>query len=578
LAATPSASGDLRRQVTAVAAEIQSQAAAAERDRRMLDRLIEIRAQRAGATHIAQGPPRQYRIGAVVEYAQAFREYGIDVEAMSPGEMAEKIRARPAVTAQLAAALDDWALECAERYRFLEEIFPADQQDWQNLVEAARLADPDPHRNLLRRALGQQPFEIDTAALVEMAKPASVAGLPPFTVQLLAAALRRAGDEDAALAALKSAQRIHPSDLWLNYELARSFERHGDDEQAARFYTAARTVRPEVGHALAHVLERQGRGEAAVDLFREMTRLHPDSPSHFVCLANALFEERQDDAALAACGRALELKSNQPDARLVRAATLAGRGDLGAAETELRALLEAYPSKWEAYDELGQLLARQGRVTDAVPAFRQASLLVRNLRTRNRATADYLRTFIDGIQNRRQDTERLLQIDARLTGLLRGDERPKDAEEQLAVARLLDARGEADRAARWYADAFSAAPALAGDPPAPHRHSAARAAALAGTGRFLDAARVDDAARARWRRQALEWFLLDVAYWTRRLADGKPTDRTAARRFLRDMRTDRALIGVREDALAELPEGERDEWHGLWVEIDALLSAASGKD
>jgi serine/threonine-protein kinase len=578
LAASPSAPADLRRHVTAAAAEFQSQAAAAERDRRMLDRLVEIRAHRAGGTHSAHAFPRQYRVGVVAEYAVAFREYGIDVVAMSPGETAEAIRARPAVAAQLTAALDDWALECAERYRSLEPLFPADQHDWQNLVEAARLADPDPRRNLLRRALGQQPFAIDTAPFAEMASPESIAALPPITVQLLAAAFRRAGDEDAALAALRKAQRVHPSDLWLNYDLARSFETQGDDDQAARFYTAARTIRPEVGHALAHVLERQGRGEAAVDLFRELTRLRPDSPSHYVCLAHALFEEREFDAALVACRRALELKANKADPSLIRAATLAGRGDLGAAETEFRALLEAYPSNCAAYDELGQLLARQGRVADAVPAFEQALLLARELRPGNRATADQLRSIIDGIQNRREDTERLLRLDARLPALLRGDDRPKDADERLAVARLLDAGGQADRAARWYADAFAAAPALAGDPPTPHRHAAARAAALAGTGRFLDAARLDAAARARWRRQALDWLLLDVAYWNRRLADGKPADRTAARRFLRDMRLDGALIGVRDDAAAELPEDERGEWHGLWVEIDALLSAACGKD
>jgi hypothetical protein len=47
-------------------------------------------------------------------YAQAFRNYGIDVEALPVAEAAARIRARP-IGAWLAAALDHWASDRQER-------------------------------------------------------------------------------------------------------------------------------------------------------------------------------------------------------------------------------------------------------------------------------------------------------------------------------------------------------------------------------------------------------------------------------------------------------------------------------
>jgi hypothetical protein len=47
------------------------------------------------------------RLGS--EFAQAFRDYGIDVEALGTAEAAERIRGR-AISEELVAALDDWAM------------------------------------------------------------------------------------------------------------------------------------------------------------------------------------------------------------------------------------------------------------------------------------------------------------------------------------------------------------------------------------------------------------------------------------------------------------------------------------
>ncbi len=74
---------------------------AAQRDRALLDRLVDIR------TAKADDPDGSATDAA---YADAFREAGIDLATLPPAEAGAKIKARPpSVALALAAALDDWA-------------------------------------------------------------------------------------------------------------------------------------------------------------------------------------------------------------------------------------------------------------------------------------------------------------------------------------------------------------------------------------------------------------------------------------------------------------------------------------
>jgi hypothetical protein len=45
---------------------------------------------------------------AVRDYAQAFHEYGLDVEALPVEEAGNRLRGKPALAVRVAAALDDW--------------------------------------------------------------------------------------------------------------------------------------------------------------------------------------------------------------------------------------------------------------------------------------------------------------------------------------------------------------------------------------------------------------------------------------------------------------------------------------
>ncbi len=61
--------------------------------------------------------------------------------------------------------------------------------------------------------------------------------------------------------------------------------------------------------------------------------------------------------------------------------------------------------------------------------------------------------------------------------------------------------------------------------------------------------------------------------WALERLKGEP----AADTSLRHRQEDADLAGVRDaDALAKLPEAERQDWEALWAEVDRLLTAVVG--
>ena len=196
---------------TALRARSQAGADAAERDRTLLDRLVDIRSAKA------DDPDGSATDAA---YADAFREAGLDLAALPPAEAGARIKARPpAVALALAAALDDWA---AVRREPATATRPG-RSGW---PRRPALADPDPWRNDLRAAL-TQPDKADAAG--------RAAG--PGRVGAVRRAGRRqpgpAGHGPGRLPATRprprrccaQAQRRHPGDVWVNYDLADVLER-----------------------------------------------------------------------------------------------------------------------------------------------------------------------------------------------------------------------------------------------------------------------------------------------------------------------------------------------------------------
>ena len=134
------------------------------------------------------------------------------------------------------------------------------------LRELARLIDPDEFRDRLRSLPDRGPLKDFLGKLKELAADPRAESLPAPTAVLLASFFEAAGETDAAIAILRKAVVKHPEDLWVNYRLAANLQYATPPrlEEAARYYTAARAIRPTTAHMLAHVLSdlrADGRGE-----------------------------------------------------------------------------------------------------------------------------------------------------------------------------------------------------------------------------------------------------------------------------------------------------------------------------
>jgi hypothetical protein len=172
-----------------------------------------------------------------------------------------------------------------------------------------------------------------------------------------------------------------------------------------------------------------------------------------------------------------------------------------------------------------------------------------------------------------REVEGLVEMEALLPVIDRGEAAPASATRCLEFARLVRYKRRPAAAVRLCQEAFADEPALAEDLGAAHRYYAAASAAQAGCGHGEDAAKLDDPERARLRQQALTWLRADLALRSRQRTGDNPKERAKARAALQSWRHDPDLADVRRpEALARLPREEREAWQKLWADVDALLA------
>ncbi len=211
--------------------------------------------------------------------------------------------------------------------------------------------------------------------MLALAKEADPRLWPVQSLTLLATALLDADEPAAAAELLDRAQAHHPGDVWINHTLGRCLEsvRPPRTDDAIRFYTAARALRPETAHDLAHALNRTGRDDEALAVFQDLTERNPDNGRHWACLAT-LREQRTDHAgALAALEKADTLFRQTLKRRPDDVATHTNLGGVlisvahnyrGAA-IEFRAALRFDPESVNAHFGLGNALREQGKLDEA---------------------------------------------------------------------------------------------------------------------------------------------------------------------------------------------------------------------
>src|SRR5262249_29196716 len=177
-----------------------------------------------------------------------------------------------------------------------------------------------------------------------------------------------------------------------------------------------------------------------------------------------------------------------------------------------------------------------------------------------------------------QNCERLRALDGKLPTVLRGEKEPADTAERLGLAQLcqMPCKKHYAAAQRFYSEAFTAEPKLAENLNAQHRYNAACAAALAGCGQGKEADKLDETKRARLRQQALDWLRADLKAYRQAMDTAADKVSGAIAQRMQHWLQDNDFAGVRgPDALAKLPEAEREEWQKLWQEVEALRQRAA---
>jgi tetratricopeptide (TPR) repeat protein len=592
--------------------------------------------------------------GAALTYAAAFRDYGLPVLDLEPAEAARRI-SNSAIREHLLAVVWDWS------------SVTKDLAALERLSRVIELSDSTPWRQQVIAALKHH----DQAGLARLAQQSEALDQPPGLLVAFSNTLART-DLPGAVKLLRQAQRRHPSDLWINHQLAFFLSRLTPPEldEAISYYRAALALRPQspgVHNNLGIALKDRGRLADAEAEYREAIRLSADFSAAHINLGYALADMRRLDEALTVFQEAVRLKRYSAEAltglarclgekgRLEESITasleairlkpdgslgydhlgvsLAGMGrwdealtahmaviclkpeiapghfNLGTALLELgrtdeavaafREAIRLKPDYPAAYNNLGKALGKAGRTDEAIAAYREAIRLKPDY-----ANAHYGLGFQLAQQGRfdeaaasYKDTIRvkpdhanarvaltialdLRELNARLAKVLSGERQPANAGErvQFALQCLQPYKQLTATAARFYLEAFAAEPKLAEDQRAAHRYNAACAAAQAGCGQGADAKSLDDMERARLRRQARDWLRADLAAWSKQLDETGSKAAPLARQTMQHWSADTDFAGVRgADALAKLPEAERQDWQKLWGEVADTLTRAEGK-
>jgi serine/threonine-protein kinase len=371
LAAVEQAEGALgnvagaNQELQALRTEARAGAEATRRDRTLLDHLAEIRGTR---------PENHEGAAADAAYAAAFREAGLDLDALAPAAAVALIQARPDVpAAAMAAALDDWAATRRDAGRAPD--------GWRRLVAVARGVDPNDGRDRLRVLFLKGDVSDGLGSLRALAREVDPGAWPVQTLDLLANTLAHAGDPEAAVELLDRARLRHPGDFWIQYDLANLTRRArpAATAEAIRAFEVARALRPESGHELAHLLEQSGRGAEAITVFEDVVRRSPADPRHRLCLGQVRDGRGEAVAARADFRRAAEvargrLKDRPADltAHLSLGRALLALGDLGGAVAAYRAALRINPDVPVLHDNLGVALRLRGELDAALAEHRAA--------------------------------------------------------------------------------------------------------------------------------------------------------------------------------------------------------------
>ena len=322
-------------------------------------------------------PLHSFRVGAL-KYIDAPRPELYDL-AQDPGEQDDLAARRPDDVARLSAALA--AMRAAERTAVRTASDPQVAERLRALgyvsgapvasAETTALADPKDRIALWHR------FE---EAIWADARGDRVAALKAFRAlveaeprnatfrRTLAAALRRAGRNREAAAALADLEVLAPDDPLAWHEAAVSAAEAGRLEEALRAERRAIVLGPELPELHNHLGILQTRAGMATDAlasFERAASIDPNNAHAWTNRGNALRALGRRQEAADSYGRAIRLAPGDPDPRNGFGVLAVESGDLDRAAALFREVLAMDPALHDSRLNLAVVYARQQRLAEA---------------------------------------------------------------------------------------------------------------------------------------------------------------------------------------------------------------------
>ncbi len=200
-----------------------------EQDEKLRSRLIELRLEQIATLGDTQ---RERELDAA--FAQAFHDYGVDLEGDDLVPALKRIRER-AIAEEVALALDDWG-------RLRRRVHGANSDKAENLLVLALDLDPDPLRKQMREAIAAR----DQDVILELTAPAKLPRLEPGSIFVLSAALRELFPARRLdlYRILEQALQLYPGDYVLQAVAGFVYQSDGRFEAALACRRSALSLRP----------------------------------------------------------------------------------------------------------------------------------------------------------------------------------------------------------------------------------------------------------------------------------------------------------------------------------------------
>lgn len=359
----PDLDDDTRRRADALLAELD----AAARDRRLLERIENVVI--VGATH-QDAESWMWMDDQLIE---AFRDYGIDLLALPPDEIARRIRSSD-LSVELASGLELWIGTGGDlRGRFGIQRYTEAQM--RERLEALYEADPDEYRVKLRKMTyaGRPP---ELAELRELAGARPFDAVSPVTLSWLGMAFAMAGDLAGCDDVYRRALLVHPDDLILNYDYAFCMVHQQRWHEAIRQYERCLVVRPKTGgiwRSLGIALRETGDLAGSRRAFEQSLACQPGHAPTHVDLGVTLLRQDAFESAIGAFSEALQLKPGLAAARAWRgrALHLLRRFDEALADYEAAAEIVKKDPMWREPLDAWIEACRQRTLEPAAPVTRE---------------------------------------------------------------------------------------------------------------------------------------------------------------------------------------------------------------